>query len=224
MGTDNLHHKRKAKNAKNLQRRRVRREPYKKILIVCEGEKTEPHYFEGAREYYELNTVHVEVRGDCGSDPMSIVNFAKQRFREAKEMGDSFDEIFCVFDKDGHATYRQALDALSSAAPKETYFAVPSVPCFEYWLLLHFTYSAKPYKSLPGNSSGNQVLTELKQYITDYSKGKRTIFSDLVNQLDQADGYAEQVLQANQRNGSENPSTHVHKLIRTLQELKESTS
>ena len=84
MGTDNLFHKRKAKNSKELKRRASRRDPYKKILIVCEGEKTEPNYFEDIREYYRLNTVNVEVRGDCGSDPMSVVNFAKQRFRRKK--------------------------------------------------------------------------------------------------------------------------------------------
>lgn len=50
MGTDNLFHKRKAKNAKNLQRRAVKRDAYAKILIVCEGEKTEPNYFNGVRD------------------------------------------------------------------------------------------------------------------------------------------------------------------------------
>ncbi len=98
MGTDNLFHKRKAKNSKELQRRASRRDPYKKILIVCEGEKTEPKYFEDIREYYRLNTVNVEVRGDCGSDPMSVVNFAKQRFREEKDAGDPFEQVYCVFD------------------------------------------------------------------------------------------------------------------------------
>lgn len=85
---------------------------------MCEGEKTEPNYFEEAREFYSLNTVNVEVRGDCGSDPMSIVNFAKQRYREEKDAGDPFNRIFCVFDKDGHTTYTRPLDAIASATPK----------------------------------------------------------------------------------------------------------
>lgn len=94
MGTDNFFHKRKAKNAKALRRKTPRREAYKKMLIVCEGEKTEPNYFESIREYYRLNTVNVEVRGDCGSDPMSIVNFAKQRFREERDAGDPFEQVY----------------------------------------------------------------------------------------------------------------------------------
>lgn len=109
MGSDDLFHKRKAKNAKNLQRKRARREVYDKILIVCEGEKTEPNYFKEAREHFRLNTVNVEVRGDCSSDPMNIVNFAKQRYREEKDAGDPFNHVYCVFDKDDHASYQHAI-------------------------------------------------------------------------------------------------------------------
>lgn len=221
MGSENLFHKRKAKSAKNLKRKGARRAAYKKILIVCEGEKTEPNYFEGAREYYELNTVNVEVRGDCGSDPMSIVSFAKQRYREEKDAGDSFDQIYCVFDKDGHATYARAIDALTSATPKDTYFTINSVPSFEYWLLLHFVYSTRPYTALPGNSSGNQVLTELKNYIPDYEKGRRTVFAELIEQLEQAKNYAKRALQESERNQTDNPSTRVHELVEALQELKD---
>lgn len=221
MGSENLFHKRKAKNAKSLQRKGARRAAYKKILIVCEGEKTEPNYFDGAREYYELNTVNVEVRGDCGSDPMSIVSFAKQRYREEKDAGDPFDQIYCVFDKDGHATYARAIDALTSATPKDTYFTINTVPSFEYWLLLHFVYSTRPYTALPGNSSGNQVLTELKNYIPDYEKGRRTIFAELIEQLEQAKNYAKRALQESERNQTDNPSTLVHELVEALQKLKD---
>lgn len=222
MGTDNLFHKRKAKSAKGLKRRASRREAYEKILIVCEGEKTEPNYFKEAREYYGLNTVNVEVRGDCGSDPMSIVRFAKQRFREEKDLGDPFDKVYCVFDKDDHAKYSRVLGALASATPKGIYFTINSVPCFEYWLLLHFTYSTRPYTALPGNSSGDQVLKELKNYMPDYEKDHRSIFGELVGQLELAKNNAERALQESERNGTDNPSTRVHELVGVMQKIKES--
>lgn len=221
MGSDNLFHKRKARNRQSLERRVARRAPYKKILIVCEGEKTEPHYFKGARDYYSLNTVNVEVRGDCASDPMSIVKFAKQRYREEKDAGDPFDQIYCVFDKDGHTTYAEAIEALKSAIPSPTYFTINSVPSFEYWLLLHFIYSTRPYDALPGNSSANQVLTELKNYLPEYHKSQQTIFIDLISQLQQAKHYAELALKESSRNQTDNPSTRVHQLIATLQSLKD---
>lgn len=220
MGTDNLFHKRKAKKFQNLQRGRAKRAVYKKLLIVCEGEKTEPNYFMEAREYFSLNTVNVEVRGDCGSDPMSIVKFAKQRYREEKDSGDPFDEVYCVFDKDGHDTYDKALNALTTATPKNTYFTINSVPSFEFWLLLHFNYTTRPYTALPGNSSGNQVLTELKYYMRDYEKGQLNIFGELKGQLEQAKEFSRRVMNESQRNSTDNPSTRVHELVEVLQNLK----
>lgn len=219
VGTDNLFHKRKAKNTKNLKRKAARREAYKKILIICEGEKTEPNYFEDVREYYRLNTVNVEVRGDCGSDPMSIINFAKQRFREEKDAGDPFEQVYCVFDKDGHSTYAQAINTLTSSSPKDTFFAINSVPCFEYWLLLHFIYTTRPYTALPDNSPANQVLTELKNYLPNYKKGSKKTFSDLISQLEQAKHFAKKALEESHLNQTDNPSTKVHNLVQALQDL-----
>lgn len=99
MGNGSLFTKGKAKTASELARGKARRAPYAKVLIVCEGEKTEPHYFNGLRDYYGLSSVHVEVCGDCGSDPISIIGRAKQRYREEKDAGDAFDQVFCVLTK-----------------------------------------------------------------------------------------------------------------------------
>lgn len=117
MGTDSLFHKRRAKNAEQLKRRASRREAYAKILIVCEGSKTEPRYFGGIRDHYCLNTANVEICGDCDSDPVSVVNHAKRRYQEEKNAGNPYDKVFCVFDKDSHANYLKALNAIASATP-----------------------------------------------------------------------------------------------------------
>ena len=220
MGTDNLFHKRKAKNPKALRRRIERRDIYAKILIVCEGEKTEPNYFKGAREHYKLNTAEVEICGDCGSDPMSIVRYAKQRYREEKDTGDAFDKVFCVFDKDTHASYVEALHALESVTPRATFYAITSVPCFEYWLLLHFDYTTKPYTALPGDSAGSQMLAELKKYMPEYQKGQQFVFLTLIEQLEFAISNATRALQAATANGTDNPSTRVHELVDFMQNIK----
>ncbi len=220
MGTDNLHHKRKAKNAGQLARRGPRREPYAKVLIVCEGEKTEPNYFLGLKDYYELNSANVEICGDCGSDPVSILKFGKQRYREEKDAGDAFDRVFCVFDKDAHPNYNQVMDAIRSARPKNTFIAINSVPCFEYWLLLHFNYSTKPYMPLQGNSACNQVLSELNAYMLHYAKGNSDVFAQLVDQLDFAINNAERALQSAEADGTDNPTTYVHELVTFLRNIK----
>lgn len=220
MGTDNLFHKRKAKSAAGLKRHRVKRDSYAKILIVCEGEKTEPNYFNGLRDHHSLSSANVEVCGNCGSSPLSIVTYAKQRYREEKDAGDAFDKVYCVFDQDAHVDYTKAVAAIRGATPKDTYFAITSVPCFEYWLLLHFIYTTKPYTALPGNSAGNQVLAQLKIYMPDYTKGDNDTFSVLIDQLDFAKNNAARSLQFAKANNTDNPSTHVHELVAFMQSIK----
>jgi len=220
MGTDNLFHKRKAKKAGDLARRKARRAPYAKVLIVCEGEKTEPYYFKSLKDHYGLNSANVEICGDCDSAPSSIYSYAKQRYREERDAGDSFDQVFCVFDKDTHTTYQQAVDDIARATPKSTFLAITSVPCFEYWLLLHFNYTTRPYVALPGNSAGHQVLTELRDYMPDYAKGDNDTFSALIGQLDFAKNNAVRALQSAAAINTDNPTTRVHELVDFLQNIK----
>lgn len=222
MGTDNLFHKRKAKSAKGLQRRAIKRDAYAKVLIVCEGERTEPNYFYGLRNHYGLNTANVEVCGECGSDPMSVLVHGKQRYREEKDAGDAFDKVFCVFDKDAHVNYAKTLEAIAATKPRDTFVAINSVPCFEYWLLLHFIYSTRPYTDLPGNSSGNQVLAELIGYLPGYEKGARDIFATLVDQLDFAKSNAMRSRREAEINETDNPSTRIHELVSFLQTINAS--
>lgn len=220
MGTDDLFHKRKAKKASDLTRRKARRAPYAKVLLVCEGEKTEPHYFNGLKDHYGLNSANVEICGDCGSDPLSIIDHAKQRYREEKDAGDAFDRVYCVFDKDVHASYAQGMDSIRGATPKGVYIAITSVPCLEYWLLLHFNYTTRPYNPLPGNSACNQVLAELRGYMPGYTKRKHDIFSALIGQLDFAKDNAARALKAAEENHTDNPTTRVHELVEFLQSIK----
>lgn len=220
MGTDDLFHKRKAKKTSELERRKARRAPYVKVLIVCEGEKTEPHYFNGVKDHYGLNSANVEVCGDCGSDPLSIIGHAKQRYREEKDAGDAFDRVFCVFDKDAHTNYTQGIDAIRGATPEGVYVAITSVPCFEYWLLLHFNYTSKPYNSSPGNSACNQVLADLRGYMPAYTKGNNDIFSALIDRLDFAKNNAARALKAAEANHTDNPTTRAHELVEFLQNIK----
>jgi hypothetical protein len=223
MGSDDLFHRRKAIRAEQLARRKSRRGPYAKVLIVCEGEKTEPNYFNGLKDHYGLNSANVEVCGECDSDPHGIAKFAKGRYREEKNAGDPFDRVYCVFDKDTHASYQQAIDQISRATPKEVFFAITSVPCFEYWLLLHFQYTTKPYEPLPGNSAGNQVLRDLKAVMPDYKKKNQDIFPVLLDQLEFAKHNAAHALDASKSGYTDNPTTHVHQLVEYLQQIKGET-
>ena len=223
MGTDNLHHKRKAKQGSDLARKKAKRASYAKVLIVCEGEKTEPNYFNVLRNHLALNNANVVVTGECGSSPLSIVEYAMQRYRDEQHAGDPFDKVFCVFDRDAHDTYQQALDKIAAAKPKDTFVTITSVPCFEYWLLLHFDYTAAPFHAAGKKSAGDRVVDELRKKLPDYQKGDGSVFDRLVDQLPRAKAHAARALIDARDNNSDNPSTRVHELVEYLQNIKQST-
>ena len=221
MGTDNLFHRRKkGKSVKELARRAPRRVSYDRVLIVCEGEKTEPNYFKDLRDYYSLNSANVEVSGESDSSPDSVFQFAVQRFKESVDDGNAFDRVYCVIDRDTHRSYDSVLQKISSMEPRGTFFAASSVPCFEYWLLLHFECRAAPYAPLPGKSVGNQVEHDLKKYMPEYKKSRQGVFTELLDRLEKAKAYAKHILEQFEGLGTDNPSTKVHILVSDLQSLK----
>jgi len=220
MGSDNLFHKRKAKSADRLERRKAKRSSYDKVLIVCEGEKTEPHYFSECIKFYKLNTANVEVDGTCGSSPRSIYKQAVELREVELKREDPYDRIYCVFDKDSHETYDETLERISKYNPIGIFYAAVSVPCFEYWFLLHFKYTTKPYAATGNLSIGGEVLKELKEVMPEYEKGNNNTFISLSPQIEFAKENAARSLNYANENHTDNPSTSIHDLIDYLQNLK----
>ena len=221
MGADNLFHKRKAKGPRDFKRSKPKYAPYDRVLIVCEGSKTEPNYFEELRDHYALETANVRISGECGSDPMSVVQHGKDLYREEQRKGDAYDRVYCVFDGDvARAKYHEALSAIANAKPKGAFFGITSVPCFEYWFLLHFVYTTSPFTAVGGVSAGDAMKTELRKYWPHYVEGLKSTFSYLLNQLDRAKAYAARALAEAEHNGTDNPSTRVHELVSYLQNIK----
>lgn len=96
------------------------------ILIVCEGENTEPSYF----NQFRLSTATVRPVGE-GYNTISLVNRAIQLANERQ-----YDQVWCVFDKDDFAEkdFNKAIKIAVSQNFKVAY----SNQSFEYWLILHF--------------------------------------------------------------------------------------
>lgn len=220
MGSDNLFHRRKAKKTSDLARRRAKRSAYQKILIVCEGEKTEPNYFNELIDYYELNTANVKIDGSCGSSPQSVYEAALELYSKEKKSGDPFDRVFCVFDKDTHTTYVDTVAIISQHKPKKIFQAVKSVPCFEFWLILHFLLITKPYVATGNKSAADCVISDLRQYIPDYEKGDKDVFAPLHSQLGRAIHNSKQVNEEAAKNDTDNPSTDIGELVSFLKNIK----
>lgn len=219
MGSEDLFHKRKARGIKELSRKKSSRDAYEKVLIVCEGSKTERYYFENARNHHKLNTINIRVEG-TGKDPLTLVKKAKEISDEEERRGDAYDKIYCVFDKDQHTTYKKAIQQINKSSNKNKWMAIKSIPCFEYWILLHFTYSTKPYYAIDGISASESVEKELKVYMPNYKKNNKFLYEELIEQVKTAIKHAEQsCLEAN-RTETDNPSTNIYKLVQHIQNIK----
>jgi len=129
---------------RNRDRRPGRRPPFRDpkptVLIVCEGDVTEPEYFLGFRSACRNTRVKIRI-ADTHGVPMTLVETAKGYKSEAEEEAArekddnlAYDSVWCVFDIDEHP---HVPEARQMARDSGIYLAV-SNPCFELWLLLHF--------------------------------------------------------------------------------------
>jgi hypothetical protein len=211
------------RQAKQLARKKARRETYDRILIVSEGEKTEVLYFDEIRKYYKLATTHVKVcRSEYGTTPLQVVDFALHLCEETRE----WESVFCVIDRDDHPGYEDALNKARAhdkklrndlKQPIEVR-AIPSNPCFELWLVLHF-------ERVERNIHRDEVVRVLRdRLIPGYEKGRRGIFEITRTRLDTAYTNADRIKARQERRdlpGMDNPCTCVDELVKVLCELRE---
>ncbi|MDR0866233.1 MAG: RloB family protein [Candidatus Symbiothrix sp.] len=96
------------------------------ILIVCEGENTEPSYF----KQFRLSSATIKPVGE-GYNTLSLVNRAIQLKKEG-----SYDQVWCVFDKDDFSdvNFNNAIQIATVNGLEAAY----SNQAFEYWVILHF--------------------------------------------------------------------------------------
>lgn len=211
----------KPKNRELLQRRKPRREPYDRALIVCEGAKTEPNDLRELVRGYQLSSANVEITGDSGSAPTSVVESAIERF----EADPDYDSVFCVFDRDQHPCYHDALERIRSKKlvrrdgkrrlGAARFEAVTSVPCFEYWVLLHYRYTTT---ELARCADVQHLLRQIPEQ-AGYAKGAHGLFVATRTRLDDALSNADRANAEAMRNNTHNPTTQFPVLIRYLMDL-----
>ena len=200
--------------AKRIARRGPIREPYDRVLIVCEGKRTEPLYFRDLADRYRLSTANLKVVGS-GADPKTVIREAKEQLSNENGLGENFDRVYCVFDRDEHATFREACVEARASGLK---LAV-SWPCFEFWLRLHFDFTRHPYAPSGGKSPAQNCVDELSGFLPGYEKAARGVFFELEDRLEAAKVHATRALNDAWATGAFNPSTEVHKLVQYLQSL-----
>lgn len=206
-----------------FERKQKKRASHDRILIVSEGSKTEPLYFNDIRTNHRLYTAHVEVRrSELGTSPIQVVQYAHDLFLNGdshkKIQARAFEQVYTVFDRDQHPSYRQALELAKSldgklkndAKQSITFQAIASVPSFELWLLLHFEDIKAPLRQ-------NEVMQRLKKHIPDYEKSTKNMYSNTRAHLDVATQRAEKLAEAfDATTDNTEPYTGIFKLVKKL--------
>ena len=117
-----------------------------RYYIFCEGQVTEPKYFQGFKRYIEENPIYrdmvlIEIEG-CQAETMRVIRKAEEYVRRNKI---TKGQIWCVYDKDSfpssdvNEVVRRA-NVLNQNNPELQYHAAWSNECIEFWFILHFAY------------------------------------------------------------------------------------
>lgn len=144
----------------NYKRKPPKRQLRDRVLILCGGQ-TEEIYFNKFKQKYKdgLSNVTVKVTTSKYSNPMAIVD-------EAVVLQDSFDELWCVFDKDDFTDFD---DAIRKAAKYPKLNCAFSNEAIEYWFTLYFSNKTGPIS----RKRLNEMIS--KQFGLEYDKSSTII-------------------------------------------------
>ncbi len=196
-----------SRSRKSFQRRQGQRQPRAVTLIVCEGE-TERTYFEALRRRLRLTNAEVLLPVPAGSAPISVVDHAIEK---AKESG-GYDFIYCVFDRDQHESFDRALNKLRAHAKRHPLHAIVSIPCFEYWILLHFENTDAPFNVC------DNVIDRLERHLPGYTKTDDKQIENILDRVDDALDRARQRF-PDPTAPLDNPHTAAHRLVQNLRDI-----
>lgn len=218
MAKDKLFHKKRQRKANNFERAIEWRKSNELVLIVCEGEKTEPNYLRGLIRALRIGNATINILDtEHGSDPVSVLNAAVAEFEKDTSL---YDRVYCVFDRDGHTNYAAALKLAKNheLAKSKVLFVAHSVPCFEIWLLLHFKYTTHAYVKAGNKSPCDRLISDLKHagLLPNYEKNHKGIYELVSARTGTAIRHAKMLDKYNRGVGSDNPSTKMHDLVTYL--------
>ena len=209
------------RSTQSLRRAMPSRATYDRVLIVCEGSKTEPNYLKQLKSDLRINNANLRIVGDQGSAPETVVQTAIDEFA----IDPDIDTVFCMFDKDEHSTYGAAIARVNTKRLKRKgagyarFNAITSVPCFEYWLILHFVNTDAPYQCTGTVTAAENVVRQLRAYIPNYTKGGDNAYRATRDHIDTAITRSMRVMAQVEVRGGDNPSTRVHEQVTFLKSL-----
>ena len=178
------------------------------LLLVCEGKnKTERKYF----SHYKVREClyRVEIKDSEATDVMGMAKRASNLYKEYQMDIALGDRAFCLIDMDLREDKYNAYLKARQKYPNITF--IVSNPCFEIWLLYHFTENPR------AESSSQAVKEQMKKYIPEYNESM-----DVYAQYDLKEKYMVAIKRSEKKNAlyeekrtlvDRNPYTEVQKLI-----------
>lgn len=209
----------KRKN-RDLKRQPATIDTYKGILIVCEGEQTEPLYFESLKKIERLTSADIKIVHGKHSDPINVINKAIDEQEKQKQYL-PFDKVYCVIDGDVSANLNEA----KKLAKENNIQLMISYPCMEYWYICHFDCYRSPIIATGNKSSGENCVSILngywnKAFKKNYTKNQANLYALLRDKLETAIRHAKAGLRQAKDEGELNPSTQVYELVDYLRNIK----
>ena len=212
----------KNNNISRKDRLKSKRQAPANYLIVCEGKKTEPNYFNGLKkkinEKYgnkvDVLIPNIDIKG-TGMNTTSLVKYTQKTVNHANKV---YGQVWVVFDKDDYND-----EQFNSVIDNCNYNVSWSNPNFELWLLAHF-------KKVSRYVSKDDVLQELskefqKKGLGDYTKNDTDIFDKVTGEgkLHTAIKNCEYMEELNKdgQASQRNPMTKVYKIVDGLKEYIE---
>ena len=194
---------------KVLKRKPQRIRKVRRILIVCEGEKTEPNYFKAFPSKPEVFDF-LDVVG-TGSNTVSVVQKAIELKNEAEARKDPYIEVWAVFDRDSFPM-ENFTKAIKQAAGNGIHCAY-SIESFELWYLLHFNYCES---QLSRDSYCKKLTIAMNEH---YKKNDHEMYKKLHYKMGTALKNAAKLhsVQCQKKLSDQNPITLVFQLVQRLE-------
>lgn len=149
-------------------------------FFVCEDSKSSKYYLEGLGKAKGLN---IQAQNAYGTSPENVLRSAKNKLKEFKDEGAA--KVYCLFDKDDCSD--EQFKQIIARCRKAGIVDAVSVPCYEYWLLLHLKRTNQYFSS--SQECCETFRSEYnRKFRTDYSikqlKAKKEIFATLKDCLE----------------------------------------
>lgn len=151
-------------------------------LIVCEGTKTEPHYFEGLKQKlppHVLELVDLSIKG-TGRNTLGVIDESiKIKEKIESQPGRVVDEVWAVFDRDSFPNHH--FDNAIAKANELNVYCAWSNEAFELWFLLHFQDFQNAMRRQNYRSKLERELSQRMGTPFSYEKNSEYMF-DLLSQ------------------------------------------